>query len=294
MFRCSCYIIFLLLFACDSASEKQHGQMKVDSMTVFVDPSWLPIVHEWQTTYEALNPHQKYKVQTRPEIEVARAFFQDSARLVFMSRGLTQNEQDYLTSKKRFIDIDTLAYDAIALIVSPSYQDSVIGWHALKQWYSSGVIHGQHQTIGVNMNGGAIPFYLEQTLGKPTSTKHLYTGGSDEELIQLVSSGRIPAAFISSYLISNQKNAKHQDNLKKIKVLGVCSETNQEAFWPVQEHIYSGLYPLVRPLVYLNYDKKEGIGTAFVAFIRHERGQRMVLKSGLLPHDMPTRIVSLQ
>jgi phosphate transport system substrate-binding protein len=263
-------------------------------MSIFVDPSWAPLLKEWQTTYEALNPHQKYILQTLPEVRVARAFFSDSARLVFMSRGLSSNEKDYLTSKKRFVDIDTLAYDAIAFIVSPTYKDSVIGWQELLQWYKSGTIHGQKQAIGVNMNGGAIPFFLEQTLGKPASNKYLYTGGSDEELIQLVSTGEVSAAFISSYLISNQKNIKHQDNLKKIKVLGIVPQDGREAFWPVQEHIYTGLYPLVRPLVYLNYDRKDGLGTSFVAFIRHERGQRIVLKSGLLPHDMPARIVSLQ
>ncbi|MFN8415345.1 MAG: substrate-binding domain-containing protein [Cytophagaceae bacterium] len=294
MFKYSIYIFLCLLIACESPKEKSHGTIKIDTMSIYADPSWAPLLKEWQSTYEALNSHQRFKLLTLPELEVSRAFFHDSARLVFMSRGLNSNEKDYLTSKKRFIDVDTVAYDAIALIVSSSFQDSTITWRELQQWYQTGTIKGKQISIGVNMDGGAIPYFLETQLGKPNSVKHLYVGGSDEQLLASVKSGELPAAFISSYLISNQKNASHQDNLKKIKVLGIVSEGKDGAFWPVQEHIYSGLYPLVRPLVYYNYDRKDGIGTAFVAFIRHERGQRIVLKSGLLPHDMPARIVSLQ
>jgi phosphate transport system substrate-binding protein len=44
----------------------------------------------------------------------------------------------------------------------------------------------------------------------------------------------------------------------------------------------------------LNYQGKEGLGMGFASYIAGEIGQRIILKSGLLPVRIPSRIIQLR
>jgi phosphate transport system substrate-binding protein len=41
-------------------------------------------------------------------------------------------------------------------------------------------------------------------------------------------------------------------------------------------------------------EARTGLGTGFVSFIAGEKGQRMVLKSGMVPINTPVRIISTE
>ncbi len=53
------------------------------------------------------------------------------------------------------------------------------------------------------------------------------------------------------------------------------------------------LYPLYREVYIISKEAYTGLGTGFTAFVASERGQRIVLKLGLVPATMPVRLVEL-
>ena len=53
------------------------------------------------------------------------------------------------------------------------------------------------------------------------------------------------------------------------------------------------MYPLTRSLYVINCEGGTGLGTGFASFIAGERGQRIVLKSGLLPDSIPSREINI-
>jgi phosphate transport system substrate-binding protein len=55
-----------------------------------------------------------------------------------------------------------------------------------------------------------------------------------------------------------------------------------------------GNYPLMRNLYLINCEGGPGPGTGFTSFVAGERGQRIVLKSGLLPDSIPPREVIIR
>jgi phosphate transport system substrate-binding protein len=63
---------------------------------------------------------------------------------------------------------------------------------------------------------------------------------------------------------------------------------------PSQSNIATGSYPLIRKLYVLNYSGKDGLGMGFATYIGAFEGQRIILKSGLLPVEIPTREIEVR
>jgi phosphate transport system substrate-binding protein len=55
-----------------------------------------------------------------------------------------------------------------------------------------------------------------------------------------------------------------------------------------------GWYPLTREIYVINTEPRVGLATGFAAFLASERGQRIILKSGILPNTQPYRIIEVK
>jgi phosphate transport system substrate-binding protein len=73
----------------------------------------------------------------------------------------------------------------------------------------------------------------------------------------------------------------------------VSTNENSEYFKPYQAYIAQKIYPLWREVYIISKEAYTGLGTGLTAFIASERGQRIVLKFGLVPATMPVRLVEL-
>src|SRR5690606_7831129 len=84
---------------------------------------------------------------------------------------------------------------------------------------------------------------------------------------------------------------RHFTKKDKIRILSVLNDTLQSPTYvkPTQASLSTGEYPLRREVKVLNYQPNLGLGMGFSAFLTGDRGQRIVLKSGLLPAKMPGR-----
>ncbi len=54
-----------------------------------------------------------------------------------------------------------------------------------------------------------------------------------------------------------------------------------------------GKYPLIRDVVMIGREARSGLASGFMAFVASDKGQRIVLKSGLVPATMPIRIIEV-
>jgi len=80
--------------------------------------------------------------------------------------------------------------------------------------------------------------------------------------------------------------------------VGVRDENNDKApteyFKPSQETLALKQYPLSRGLYILDSSGKMGLAAGFAAFLKSDKGQRIILKSGLLPDSIPQREMILK
>ena len=65
-----------------------------------------------------------------------------------------------------------------------------------------------------------------------------------------------------------------------------------ESYKPYQAYIALGQYPLCRDVFAVMNDPRGGVASGFYTFLCSDRGQRIILKSGLVPATQPLRIVN--
>ena len=80
--------------------------------------------------------------------------------------------------------------------------------------------------------------------------------------------------------------------------MSIGDETNTDGtgnyYKPYQGYIADGTYPFIREVYIINRETFTGLGTGFVNFVAGEKGQRILLKTGLVPATMPIRLVQIK
>ena len=70
--------------------------------------------------------------------------------------------------------------------------------------------------------------------------------------------------------------------------------TYGNSYQPYQYYLYTGQYPLSRDIYILLNDPRSALPTGLTSFFAGARGQRIILKAGLLPITMPVNIVNVR
>ena len=82
--------------------------------------------------------------------------------------------------------------------------------------------------------------------------------------------------------------------IDKVNVLSVRGLTGENYYAPSQNNIAEGKYPLARDLYIINGQGYSGLGMGFASFVAGDIGQRIILKSGLLPVRIPGRRINVR
>jgi phosphate transport system substrate-binding protein len=79
-----------------------------------------------------------------------------------------------------------------------------------------------------------------------------------------------------------------------VNVLAVKNLSGGSYYMPSQNNIAEGKYPLARDLYIINGQGFTGLGMGFASFVAGDIGQRIILKSGLLPERIPGRKINIR
>ena len=69
---------------------------------------------------------------------------------------------------------------------------------------------------------------------------------------------------------------------------------SDNSYKPYQAYLYYGDYPLARSIYALLNDPRSTLPWGFASFLASDRGQRIILKSGLVPATQPVRVVNVK
>ena len=83
------------------------------------------------------------------------------------------------------------------------------------------------------------------------------------------------------------------DNIRVMAVSRYRKATPTNSFKPYQAYIALGDYPMTRPVYLILSEPRTGLASGFTSFVSSDRGQRIILKSGLLPVTQPVQIVNI-
>jgi phosphate transport system substrate-binding protein len=284
---CLLVLLLTIVLVMSCKDDKKEETILKGSASIAVDETILPMLQDqvdvFQNKYDA-----KITLVAKSEGEALNDLFNLKATIAILTRNLTEKEKINFSQKKIVPKITIFARDAIALIGNKSVIDTLVAMEDLV-----GFLRGEDKSkfkgiVFDNPNSSTSSYLKNLAKISDFPVNGVYSFNSNEEVIKFVSENKGMIGVIGMNWITQptSKTRKYVDNVKFFSVKGLKSNVYKS---PTQNNIAEGTYPLVRDLYIVNCQGFSGLGMGFASFIAGDVGQRIVLKSGLMPIRVPGR-----
>lgn len=283
-------LLFLILTGCKKNSETEETIIK-GSVSIVVDESILPIVEDQVAVFES-----KYKAKIKliplSESECVNSLTSGREKIVILARKLTVAENNVFTQKKITPRETAFATDGIALICNKNAKDSLIDLSNVIDFLNQKPSNIKGLVFD-NPNSSTVSYLRNKAKLNTMPTKNIFSFETNNQVIKYVAENDGMIGVIGINWIM-QPNAETEKYISYISTLKVKDTHKPNYFYPTQDNIAGTDYPLARDLYIVNCQGGEGLGMGFASFLAGEIGQRIVLKSGLVPKTMPGRKIRVQ
>ena len=299
-----------LLTAFISCGDKPTGESAETTtsgeIAIGVDDAYKLLVDAEVDVFE--NDYRKAKIHPvyASEGEVIDLMKKDSVRLVVISRKLNDQEKKFFNDKDIHPRETKVAYDGLAFISNKSNMDSTFSYAQLEKLFrglagkwSDFDPAGSNDSVRIVFDhprsGNAR--YIRDLFAIEALPANCFAVRSNEEVLKYVENHPGTIGVIGSNYISDPDDSTSQNFLKRVRVLAVSSQNDPQALngyrQPYQEYISEGTYPFKREVYIISRELGTHLGSGFTSFFASDKGQRVVLKSGLLPAVVPVRFVNI-
>ena len=284
---------FVVLVSCSERGNKSNkDDILSGEVPVLVDESLLPLILEQKEVFESSYYNAKIKLISKPEVQAVNDLIKAEASIIILSRELTEEEKKSFDQRSLNPRIYPIAYDAVVLLGSADV-DSTIKSTDIIDMISGKAVDGKSLVID-NPNSSVVRYFRELGKVDKIASTYIQVQGSADSILHAVAEGSKKVGIMSyNQYLSLQSSFTKKD---KIRILSVLNDTLSTPKYvkPSQASLSTGEYPLRREIKILNYQPNLGLGMGFSAFLTGDRGQRIVLKSGLLPAKMPGREIIIR
>ena len=285
-------LTLLFVFSCQQKNNKVQDTIIEGKATFYVDESILPIVEDEVAVFET-EYNAKLHLVSKSESEVVNDLFNDTAKVAILTRTLSAKELKAFQSKKITPRITPFATDAIAFIKNKATNDTLIALQDVIDFVQGKAIPNIKGLVFDNANSSTARYISEVSGVSVNNQKNIFSFKTNEEVIKYVAKNIGMVGVIGMNWIF-QPPLELQQDIDKVNVLGVKSKNDSEYFFPTQDNLAQGKYPLARRLYIINCQGYSGLGMGFASYLSGERGQRIILKSGLVPDRIPTRKIRIR
>lgn len=298
-------LFFSLFLACSSGGTKQLDETPTrGNIKIGVDESYQLLLDTEIYTFQSIYKYAKINPIYTNEQEVIELFLKDSVRNIVINRPLNDKEKEYLNSQQFIPRATKLAYDGLAFIVNPQNPDSLLTYLQIKKIFSGennswkkinkSSPYPDIKVVFDNKKSGNVRYLLDKFSIKDTLPAYCQAVSSNAEVVNYVEKHMNAIGVVSVNWISDKHDSISHTFLSKIRVVAVSPVYDEQNFVkPYQAYIADQSYPFVREVYYISRETFSGLGSGFASFIAGDQGQRIILKSKLVPATMPIRFVKI-
>jgi phosphate transport system substrate-binding protein len=295
----------LFFVSFNSCKKQKAGDGWDDTLTsgvinIACDESFKSLINSEVPVFEAHHPGAIIFPIYANEAEVIKLLIADSVRLAISTRGLNSKEEEEIVKKSMKVSKHIIAFDGIALIVNKLNENTMMGLPVLKkiitgeitQWSDlNAASHlGTIRVLFDNKESGVLRYTVDSISQGTALSPNLYALNSSEELIDKVAEMPNTIGLIGINGLSMVRDSARMKQLDKIQMVRLSKEENPtkaNSYLPYAGDIVQENYPLWRPVYTLLSDPRSGLSSGFAFFLTTEVGQKVILKSGLLPVTDP-------
>jgi phosphate transport system substrate-binding protein len=299
------FVIFL-----SSCAGGGNGAVKetptAGNIRILADESFQPLIETEVSTFSGLYREAKITPVFKPEVDIVNDFMNDSSQVMITTWKLTEDQVKYLRDTLIVARTATFAWDAIALVINKENPDSLIKFEDIKNIFTGKVTEwnqindkshlGGIRVVFDNPKSGNIRYFKERFDLKGQLPSNFFAKNSNRDVIDFVADNKDAIGIVSVNWISDKDDPIGTSFINKIKVVAVSQPYLNDDYYyrPKQGNIYDKSYPFIREIYIISRETFWGLGSGLMNWACAEQGQRIVLKSGLVPATMPIRLVQIK
>jgi phosphate transport system substrate-binding protein len=275
----------------DGGGNRPTDSLSAGRINISVDESFRPVMEEELKVFRSSNPRADIRVSYKTEAACLKDLQQDSVRMVFVTRGLTQDELAYYKDKLKYEPVyEVLAYDAVAVLVNQSAPDSVFTKEEVADILQGKAGKKAYTPVFDGLNAtSTIRFAMDSILkGGAFDPSHVFAASNSTGVIEYVAAHPDAMGFVGVDWIGNPEDTLQAEYRDKVRITGIrCEECPGKPYVvPTQEQILTKSYPFTRGLYYIKKENYDGLATGLVDFLRYQRGQLIFRRAYLVPAIM--------
>ena len=302
------FLFVFILFSCGSKVKDKFTDTYTEGVIpIAVDVNFQPIIQQELDVFESINKKAGVVPTYTDEGDAINLLLKDSVRIAIATRPLSVKEEASLISKKFAPHSYKLATDGIALIVNNHNPDSLITVSQIKNILTGKITNwkgvfpksklGEIQVVFDNPNSSTVRFAIDSICKGEALSKTLNAQRTNLEVIDFVSKTPNAIGVIGVNWLGDRKDTTNLSFKNEVRVMAVSSEdeaTVENSYKPFQAYLFYGYYPLTRSIFIILNDPRSSLPSGLTTFLTSDKGQRIILKSGLVPATQPIRIVHIK
>ena len=291
-------ILSLFIFSCGLKEDITKKDSPTSGKTnLFYDEGLMLHIKNQIYTFKTVYKYADINLIPSNEKACIEALYNDSSKVIAISRELTEKELAQFKVKNIFPQTSIVAGDAIAFIVSKEFNDSTISITELTELLKgndSTFMKGQHINIVFdNANSGSTRQLKDSLIPSQNFGKNCTALNNTTELIKAISSNPKSIGVCDYAWLSDKDDNTTKEFFKTVKILAVSKNNNEIAYMPDQSNIATKNYPLCRSICIIRRSAEFSLGKGIETFIAGPTGQLMFLKQGLPPNRQEERLIEV-
>lgn len=293
------------LNGCDYTIKKSVST--TGEITIGVDEGISPVVKEEASEFMRLNNESKVNLTIKTSKEVIADLNNGTYKTIVVGRDLTKEEADIFAANKIEIKRTAFARDGIGVIVNPKNMVTKLNYNELKRIFTGeqkewntldgdnkDVYSGKIKVFIARKNASIHDIFKEKVLAGADFGSGDVICSTSTQMMNEIKSNENAIGFISMAWIT-VSNDTLDESVKPLKIAAV-DPTNGAVGNYVglhQGYIANKTYPLFTEAYIFTTDFSMNLSVGFSSFLVAYDGQRIVLKSGLVPVTQPVKIIQL-
>jgi phosphate transport system substrate-binding protein len=273
---------FLFFISCEN--EKVLDNQTSGSIKILIDETYKPVMEQQIKIFTSRYPDAKILAEYKPEAECIKTFLEDSTRVVFVTRDLTDEEKAYGESKKFITKSMPMARDAVAFITSKENSNPVFKIADLRKILLGDSTQKKYQIVFDNQSSSTVRYITDSILYGKKIAGDVFATKTSEEVIDYVSKSKNAIGVVGVSWVADNSDSTTETFLSKINVAGIWGDTDSSLDYIKPYQAYIGLkeYPCTRNLYFISKETWTGLGTGLVNYLCKD-GQLVFKQAKMFP-----------
>lgn len=269
-------------------------------LKVYYDEGLQLIVENQALTFMAHYNRAHLELISATEDDAVQALYNDSCKVIMISRQLKESEKKAFTSKDLTPRFSGVAKSGVALITNFNTPLNILDRQQIVDLLTKPFVckdslsNDTKLSVLFDKSNSSVMHYLQDSILKGAKfSSNCKVLGSTLEAINYVAKNKNIIAFIDFAWLSDVDDSIFKANTRDVKFIAIGNAKSKRFEYPSQSTFKLGSYMFTRSIYMYRRSGEFTLGKGFETFIAGPNGQTSFLKQGLLPTKQQERSIQI-